>query len=40
MKSQLPQQPKGTNEKNEKKELNAAPNPFQYLMSVEKPFSC
>jgi hypothetical protein len=27
MKSQLPQHPKGTKEKNEKKELNAVPNP-------------
>ena len=38
MKSQLPQQPKGTNEKNEKKELNAAPNPFPVLDERRKAF--
>jgi hypothetical protein len=40
MKSQLPQHPKGTNEKNEKKELNAAPNPFPVLDKLENLFSC
>ena len=38
MKSQLPQHPKGTKEKNEKKELSAAPNSFPVLEECKKYF--